>query len=71
MWQYLRSRGTTKRNAPLPTKPSIAILPFINMSSDAEYEYFADGLTEDLITDLSKASGLFRNRPQLIVRVLG
>jgi TolB-like protein len=44
---------------PLPKKPSIAILPFTNMSSDLEYEYFADGLTEDLITDLSKAPGLF------------
>jgi class 3 adenylate cyclase len=35
---------------PLPKKPSIAILPFTNMSSDLEYEYFADVLTEDLIT---------------------
>src|SRR5262249_23467483 len=43
----------------LPDKPSIAILPFTNMSADAEQEYFADGLTEDLITDLSKVPGLF------------
>jgi TolB-like protein len=39
-------------------KPSIAVLPFINISSDLEQEYFADGLAEDLITDLSKISGL-------------
>ncbi len=43
----------------LPGKPSIAVLPFTNMSSDPEQEYFADGMTEDLITDLSKISGLF------------
>jgi TolB-like protein len=44
---------------PLPDKPSIAVLPFTNMSGDAEQEYFVDGMTEDLITDLSKLSGLF------------
>jgi len=44
---------------PLPDKPSIAVLPFVNMSDDAEQEYFADGITDDLITDLSKLSGLF------------
>ena len=43
----------------LPDKPSIAVLPFENLSDDAEEEYFADGLTDDLITDLSKISGLF------------
>jgi adenylate cyclase len=43
----------------LPDKPSIAVLPFTNMSGDPEQEYFADGKTEDLITDLSKLSGLF------------
>jgi adenylate cyclase len=40
-------------------KPSIAVLPFNNMSGDAEQEYFSDGITEDIITDLSKVSGLF------------
>lgn len=40
-------------------KPSIAVLPFTNMSGDPEQEYFSDGITEDIITDLSKASGLF------------
>jgi adenylate cyclase len=40
-------------------KPSVAVLPFTNMSGDPEQEYFADGITEDIITDLSKVSGLF------------
>ena len=44
---------------PLPDKPSIAVLPFTNMSNDAKQEYFVDGMTEDLITDLSKVPGLF------------
>ncbi len=44
---------------PLPDKPSIAVLPFSNMSDDPSQGYFADGMTEDLITDLSKISGLF------------
>ena len=44
---------------PLPDKPSIAVLPFVNMSGDPEQEYFVDGMTDDLITDLSKISGLF------------
>ena len=43
----------------LPAKPSIAVLPFANMSGDPEQAYFADGMTEDLITDLSKVNGLF------------
>ena len=45
--------------APFPDKPSIAVLPFTNLSGDPEQEYFADGITEDLTTDLSKITGLF------------
>ncbi len=43
----------------LPEGPSIAVLPFENVSGETEQEYFADGITDDLITDLSKISGLF------------
>ncbi len=41
-----------------PDKPSIAVLPFTNMSGDPEQEYFSDGISEDIITDLSKIAGL-------------
>jgi adenylate cyclase len=44
---------------PLPDKPSIVVLPFTNISGDPQQEYFSDGITEDLTTDLSKFSGLF------------
>jgi TolB-like protein/cytochrome c-type biogenesis protein CcmH/NrfG len=44
---------------PLPDKPSIAVLPFDNLSDEPDQEWFADGMTDDLITDLSKISGLF------------
>jgi adenylate cyclase len=66
VWRWLGSGQQSPAQAPaegepleLPDKPSIAVLPFDNMSGDPEQEYFADGMTEDLITDLSKVSGLF------------
>jgi hypothetical protein len=40
-------------------KPSIAVLPFINLSGDLEQEYFADGMVEEIITALSRVGGLF------------
>jgi TolB-like protein len=49
----------TKKSLPLPDKPSIAVLPFTNMSGDPEQEYFSDGITEDIITELSRFSSLF------------
>jgi len=56
----LRKAGLPE-NPPLalPDKPSIAVLPFDNLSADPEQEYFSDGMTDTLITDLSKISGLF------------
>jgi adenylate cyclase len=59
-WEPAVEPASLERMAfPLPDKPSIAVLPFNNMSEDASQEYFADGMTEDLITDLSKISDLF------------
>jgi adenylate cyclase len=47
------------KSLPLPDKPSIAVLPFTNMSGDPEQEYFCDGLVEDIITALSRFKALF------------
>jgi TolB-like protein/class 3 adenylate cyclase len=49
----------TKKPLTLPDKPSIAVLPFQNMSGDPEQEYFADGMVEDIITALSRFKSLF------------
>ncbi len=54
--------ATPERDRPapaLPDKPSIAVLPFENLSADPEQEYFADGITEDIITSLSYLPGIF------------
>ncbi len=54
-----KSTVTGSGPLPLPDKPSIAVLPFTNMSGDPEQEYFADGITEDIITALSKFRWFF------------
>ena len=51
--------ATTPPALPLPDKPSIAVLPFQNMSGDVEQEYFADGMVEEIITALSRIRWLF------------
>jgi adenylate cyclase len=61
-WIHLRpveTAAVAHMALPLPDKPSVAVLPFDNLSADPEQAYFADGMTEDLITDLSKLSGMF------------
>jgi len=55
----IESASLEKMAFPLPEKPSIAVLPFENMSGDPELEYLGDGFTEDLITTISKISELF------------
>ena len=67
LWHfYLRApsppseRASANRMAfPLPEKPSIAVLPFVNMSGDSTQDYFSDGITEEIITGLSKVPRLF------------
>ena len=65
VWQWQVDRASRKSDnldeqLPLPDKPSIAVLPFENLSGDPEQEYFADGVAEDIIISLSKL-------PQLLV----
>jgi TolB-like protein/class 3 adenylate cyclase len=65
IWQFYMRRPSiepaseNKMAFPLPDKPSIAVLPFTNMSGDPEQDYFSDGLTEEIITALSKVPKLF------------
>jgi adenylate cyclase len=54
-----REAGEGNTHPALPDKPSIAVLPFVNMSGDPEQEYFADGMVEDIITELSRFRALF------------
>ena len=63
-WKYYEDTGVkvasvNRMQYPLPDKPSIAVLPFVNMSRDPEQEFFSDGLTEEIITSLSKSPNLF------------
>ena len=64
VWRWVRNAVASipkvgQMRRPLPDRASIVVLPFNNMSRDPDQEYFSDGITEDIITDLSKASGLF------------
>ncbi len=66
VWRWLSGVGAAPAGAlgatdspPLPDKPSIAVLPFDNMSGDPEQEYFSDGISEDIITELSRFHWLF------------
>ena len=59
------------RRYALPDKPSIAVLPFQNMSGDPEQEYFADGMVEDIITGLSRITLALRHRAQFDLRLQG
>jgi TolB-like protein len=58
---HLRARvpAAAERAAPLPDKPSIAVLPFLNLSGDATQAYFSDGITNDIITELSRFRSMF------------
>lgn len=60
-WSGSSSPSTNPPDDPASASdtPSVVVLPFVNMSGDTEQEYFSDGIAEDLITDLSKVSGLF------------
>jgi len=58
LWQFYQNKPIPSDKKTSAEKPSIAILPFTNMSNDPEQEYFSDGLTDELIGDLAKISGI-------------
>jgi class 3 adenylate cyclase len=64
----IAEKAPARAPLPLPDKPSIAVLPFANMSGDPEQEYFADGMVEEIITALSPASVGSSSSP--VIRVL-
>jgi len=51
--------GSATPSFPIPNRPSIAVLPFVNLSSDSQQEYFADGIVEDITTALARFRGMF------------
>jgi len=60
VWQYQGLTSLPNEHAlSYPSKPSLVVLPFLNLSADPQQEYFSDGISEDLMTDLSKLSSLF------------
>ena len=62
--QVAGTRRAAETALALPDKPSIAVLPFENMSGDPEQEYFADGMVDDITTALSRFKSAVRHRPQ-------
>jgi len=58
-WYAMRSRSMSGSTLALPTGPSIAVLPFANLSGDPQQDYFADGITEQIITELTRFRDLF------------
>jgi TolB-like protein/DNA-binding winged helix-turn-helix (wHTH) protein len=56
---YWPSSSSTPQSLPLPNKPSIIVLPFVNLSGDPSQEYFSDGMTEEITATLSRVAGLF------------
>lgn len=63
VWQWPKGKAGSGKdassdNVPVPDQPAVAVLPFENMSNDPEQSYFVDGITEDIVTALSKISGL-------------
>ena len=73
------SKRLRRRTLPLPHNPSLAVLPFNNMSGDPEQEYFADGMVDDIIAGLARIKWLFvisrnssfvyKNRPKDVKQI--
>ena len=65
------AEGSSPPQLPLPDKPSIAVMPFQNLSGDPDQEYFADGMVEEIITALSPHPLAVRDRPQFELHLQG